>query len=154
MQRLFLFLLATSGFALGCEPQGQCSTPGVTLCAVGDTTCTGHLIDANHWESGPFLGTWLTFAPAQTLTLHLRDATTGAPLLGEIVNIVGYVSPNQIPNQGGNQFAPCAGNLCEFNVQPDTTTGGWTVDVINDTCAPYYFYLVVTTAGATDAAVE
>jgi len=166
VKRLALALVVVAIGVLACMPQDQCNPTYTEYCAVNGNSivnCTGQLVDANTWQSGPILGTWLDFAHATDMHMHLRDGLTGAELLGEIVNIQGYVSPQQRPNDpvGGNQFAPCAGNLCELHVYPDGpdggATGGWVIDVINDSCADYFAYVVVTTApvgSSADASTE
>ncbi len=156
---------------VACFPQGQCpttSTPELEYCAlvngVVDPTCRGHLLDPNHWESGPIMGDWVTYGHSANWLMHFRDGTTGAELLGNEPIITAYVSPYQEPNDAatpGGQFAQAAGDLAEFVLRaelgPDGGTTGWNATVLNFTCADYYIYVSVTTtplASTADASTD
>jgi hypothetical protein len=149
---------------VSCFPQNQCDYQYAEYCAVDagpDAPCMGQLLSPTQWQSGPFEGNWLDFSQNKNWYMHLRDGVTGQELLGDIINVEGYVSPEQNPNDpnaSGNQFAPCAGNLCEIYGVPDGPdggpTGGWALNVHNDSCAVYYVRVIVTTTGPGDAGVS
>jgi len=154
-RRLVLVVAALALIVAACFPQ-NCTPTNLEYCAVGDDEgCTGHLLNANTWESGPFLGPWISYGPNTTILFHLRDAKTGAPLLGEIQPPSCYLSPVENPNATGNEGAMGATNLCQFNVAQDPTIGGWEVRMDNNTCAQYYLYMQVTTLpGTADASTD
>jgi hypothetical protein len=146
--------------AVACYPQGEsCDYQYAEYCAADAgpdaTPCLGQLIDPYTWQSGPLVGTFLNFGPQMNWHMHLRDGMTGAELLGQPYNVYSFVSPEPVPNGPGNQFAGTAGNLAEYNFQPDGpdggATGGWTIDVLNDSCAQYYVNIVVVATGPGDA---
>ena len=153
MRKLVLFLAVVVALGVACFPQ-NCTFTFVDYCGVGDQGCTGHLVDPNTWESGPFVGTWLDYGPNTDLHMHLRDGVTGAALLGDIQAPECYVSPTATPNTPGGQFAQGAGNLCQFTATTDSSTGGWQLDVTNNTCAQYYVYVKVTSVPAADASTD
>jgi hypothetical protein len=171
MLKHLLGIATVVGIAIAaCYPQGEsCDYQYAEYCAADAGAdaplCLGHLIDPNTWQSGPLLGSFLNFGPNMNWHMHLRDGVTNAELLGQPYIVYSFVSPEAVPNTPGNQFAGTAGNLGEYNLQPDGpdggATGGWTIDVNNDTCAQYYVYLVVLSTGGpaladagTDAASE
>jgi hypothetical protein len=152
MLRTLMACSAATLAIVACFPQNQCQAQPGEYCASAGGTCKGHVIDATHWESGPMTGAWLDFGHAKNWLMHFRDGVTGNQLQGDIIDIQGFISPNPKPNDidaGGTQFAPCAGNLCELKIYPDGT--GWEASVINDTCADYFIYVIVTTAPVANA---
>ena len=143
--RKVLFVLVLAIIAVACFPQNQCNYQFVEYCGGMNTVpCQGHLINANEWESTSFVGSWLTYGHAMTIHVHPVDAMTGEHITGAIDHFEAFVSPTQRPNDPGNQSAPCAGNLCEWNFQPDPN-GDFVFDVHNDTCAEYFVYIHVWT---------
>ena len=142
--------LAFASLALGCQVQGQCSSSFVEYCgtgAGGDTTCQGHIIDATHWESGPQNGNFLPYGPEQLYHLNFRDAQTGQVLSGELANAFVEVSASQKGNAPGNNWIPCGDQLCDITY--DQNQSG--MFVRNDTCASYFFRVVVTVIPGTSA---
>jgi hypothetical protein len=148
--------------AVACYPQGEsCDYQYAEYCAADAgpdaTPCMGQLIDPYTWQSGPLIGTFLDFGPQMDWHMHLRDGVTGAELLGNILTVTSYVSPEAVPNAPGNQFAQTAGNLAEYNLQADGPdggpTGGWAIDINNDSCATYFVRVLVTSTGPGDAGV-
>jgi hypothetical protein len=131
--------IAIAIICFACFPQGQCDSVFVEYCATGDQNCQGHIIDATHWESGPLSGSWLGYGPEQIYLMHFRDAVTGDEISGDIMNIDGFVGAVTNPDTPGNNFAPCAGNLCEY-----TTNDSSSFFVKNDTCSSEFFRVVVT----------
>jgi hypothetical protein len=148
MRKVLLALGVAAALAVACFPQNQCDFQFGEYCGGQNTApCVANIIkDENgvpsEWESGPLTGTWLTYGHNMDWHMHLRDAT-GAELVGAIDHYEAQISPSAQPNAVGNQSSPCAGNLCEWNFQPDGTTGGWVFDVHNDTCAEYTIYVHV-----------
>ena len=131
------------GALFACTPENQCQFQWVEVCQSGDTSCAGNLIDPTHWESGPIAGPWMDFSHNKNIHIHLRDAVSNAQLTGSELEVYGYVSPVATPNAPGQQYAPCAGNLCELHYEHDGTTPGWVLDVHNDSCADYFVYIAV-----------
>ena len=147
-----LIALAIAAFAIvACFPQGQCEAnpPVVDYCGPTDATCQGHVIDATHWESGPVMGKWLPYEPSEVITMHMRDATTGQVLSGQITSFNGYVGATQVQDPNGTLPAQCAGTLCE-ELQLDPSS----FKVENFTCATQYFYAVVTIVPTADAGTD
>jgi len=152
------------GASSACFPQGQCAGSYRDYCGEGDTTCQGHIIPPNMWQTGPIDGAWLAYGAEETIDLHLRDAVTGQTLSGNLLFVYQAVSAVESPSTGGPFPAQNAGNLGEFGDPPHPISD---VAIRNDTCANEFAYAVVvldpTTAsisgvgdagsdGATDAA--
>ena len=51
MRKLLVSLAVVGVGVVACMPQGQCPFQWQEYCQVGDASCKGHLIDANHWQS-------------------------------------------------------------------------------------------------------
>ena len=156
MRRLGVASAAIAAVAMvapACFPQGQCDGVFTEYCAAGDPNCQGHIVSATQWESGPISGKWLSFGPEGLYLIHLRDAQTGQVLSGTTLQTIGYVGAVETPDTIGNNYAPCAGNLCEF-----TDNDSSSFYVRNDTCSTEFFRFVVTldpaTASISDGGAE
>ena len=149
MRKAILAFAFVSFAIVACFPQGQCSGSFVDYCGPGDGTCQGHIVDANHWISGPIEGTWLDFSREKTILMHFRDAKTGATLSGLVTWTDVAVSVSSTLAQSPNQYVPCAGNLCEADPQADDAGIASAIFVKNDTCSDYFTYVYVTLDPAT-----
>ena len=129
-----------------CFPQNQCASSYRDYCGDGDTTCQGHIIPPNVWQSGPIDGAWLAYGAEETINMHLRDAVTGQTLSGTPYMTYSAISAVETPSAGGPRPAENAGNLGEFGVVVGNVSA---VPFQNDTCATEYVYAVVTMNPAT-----
>jgi len=128
------------GASSACFPQSQCASSYRDYCGDGDTTCQGHIIPPNMWQTGPIDGAWLTYGAEETINMHLRDAVTGQVLSGDLLVVYGAVSAVQTPSAGGPFPALNAGNLGEFWAADGGISA---VQIRDDTCASEYAYAVV-----------
>jgi len=137
-------------------PQGQCEQQSADYCDSPshpqDPQCRA-TINGNEWTSGSLLGAdWVDFGRNKSILMHLRDQN-GAQLHGAFTGDVNvFVSATPRPNDPNNNFVPCAGNLCEFNVVPEGN--GWAIFVVNNTCADYFVYARFETTPSADASTE
>jgi hypothetical protein len=106
----------------------------------------GDFIDMDTWESGPVDGKWLKTPPERTWVVHVPSwASQGR----EPNEFMAYVSADEKPNASGSSsnWTLGSGNLVIF----EQASPG-TVRVRNDTCASWYFRVVLRAAAAgTDA---
>jgi len=129
--------LATAPAA--CFPQGQCDFTSAEYCAPGDTSCAGHLIDPYTWESGPIDGAWLDFRHNKTWLLHFRDGVTQQTIQGTVYEPLVWIAPEAEASAPGGQYVTAGGNLAEWSTASDATS----LNLHNDTCADYFFRVVV-----------
>jgi hypothetical protein len=149
VRKVIVAAAAVAALGVACFPQGLCESPFVDYCGPGDTTCQGHIVGSNQWQSGPIDGAWLPYGPEQTILMHLRDAATGQTLSGTILTVYGAIGAVQTQGVGGPFPGPTAGNIGEFWQGPDSSS----VYVRNDTCSSEFVYVVVTLDPATAAIV-
>ena len=138
--------LACAAMLSACQVQGNCSTSPsfIDYCATAsEPSCQGHIIDATHWESGPESGTFLSYGAEQTYHLHFVDAKTGKGIAGELAGPP-FV---QVSATQGGEWIDGADQLAVFRSDAD----GSGLTIRNDTCAPYFFRVVVTIIPSTSA---
>ena len=145
MRKAVVAALAVAVGAVGCFPQGMCESAFRDYCSEGDPTCQGHIVGSSQWQSGPIDGKWLAFGAEQTILMHLRDAVTGQTLSGKPLTIYEAVSAVETQTSSGPFPAINAGNLGEWDLGPDSSSGF----VRNDTCSSDFVYVVVTLDPAT-----
>ena len=95
------------------------------------------------WESSSFDRGWIPYGGQQTITFKLPRGFPGSYTLQAWVS----TAPDQ--TDAGGVFVEAAGQLAEFqNVVPGS------FQVLNDSCASYYLYVVATATATGPAPVD